>query len=257
MSIVLFGLFGLACIEAKEEEEEEEEEEEICMSSADCDVDQYCSQEACLDKADFGEECTTSDSCVAEAFCLKTASSADAGQCYRIPDECSYRIGCDCHQEGVESPLCETALACEDSEDLESYLLTCDNDSSPGELEGSWLDNGRISNGPQCSMRAYVVPESGDPPEGCPSCDIVFNARFEFYYDTCGFLSDSALSNGVYYPFGLSADRMYYYQNGSWEEYTTSSQPERGWRSYSLGRSYWEDIGNVSYLHSISFNITW
>ena len=208
-----------------------------------------------MDKANIGETCSTSDSCVADSFCLRTQPDAEEGLCYLIPEKCY--SGCTYHRpEGSESPLCESMISCEDSEDLESYLLTCDNDSSPAQLEGFWLDNGRISDGPQCSMRAYVIPEPGDPPEGCPNCDIVFNARLDFYYDSCDFLSSSAMSNGVYFPFGLQSDQFYVYQNGQWIN-ETPPVPERGWRNYYFGYGYWEDIGSVSYFHSINFEISW
>lgn len=107
----------------------------------------------------------------------------------------------------------------------------------------------------QCSRKAYVVLEPGDAPSGCPGCDIVFNARFEFWEDGCGLLSEEIWNNGLYAPFGLRGDQEFLYYQGQWlEQDISSSQRERRWRSYSSLNGYWETY--TSGPESVSFFIT-
>ena len=149
MKFILIWMLGIACVD-KGQDGSSEIDLEPCATSSDCNNTDHCLDEYCVPKSDFGEECKTFDACKLGAFCLITTSSTDVGTCYRIPDECY--SGCFCHPEGQESPLCESMVECVDSDSTTSYLLTCENDTSPPQLEGLWLDNGRISDGPQCSL---------------------------------------------------------------------------------------------------------
>ena len=153
-------------------------------------------------------------------------------------------------------------IQCDEADVSDSYFLLCENDMSPENLDGTWLDMGRIANGPQCSRKADVILEPGEPPSGCPGCDIVFNARLEFWADGCGLLSEEVWNNGLYAPFGLRGDQEFLYYRGEWlEQDISSSQRERRWRSYSSFNGYWETYTSgsesLSFFHNIYFDVTW